>query len=124
MEERILMEAIDLEDEIMSVWSTTDDIDTLLYRYLESSAGPLSEDDISNTLLGIKALHDQRCQRLWDTFEKILANSVMPVKSVLDEQVKLDYDSNGIRFESDPLPCESDEQRQLDSMGLEGLRSG
>ena len=118
------MEAIDLEDEIMSVWSTTDDIDTLLYRYLESSAGPLSEDDISNTLLGIKALHDQRCQRLWDTFEKILANSVMPVKSVLDEQVKLDYDSNGIRFESDPLPCEDDEQRQLDSMGLEGLRSG
>ena len=117
------MEAIDLEDEIMSVWSTTDDIDTLLYRYLESSAGPLSEDDISNTLLGIKALHDQRCQRLWDTFEKILANSVMPVKSVLDEQVKVGYDSNGIRLEG-PLLCEDDEQRQLDSMGLEGLRSG
>ena len=110
------MEANDLEDDIMSVWSTTDDIDTLLYRYLESSAGPLSEDDISNTLLGIKALHDQRCQRLWDTFEKVLANSVMPEMP--------GFDSNGIRFESDPLPCEDDEQRQLDSMGLEGLRSG
>ena len=110
------MEAIDLEDEIMSVWSTTDDIDTLLYRYLESSAGPLSEDDISNTLLGIKALHDQRCQRLWDAFEKVLANSVMPEMS--------GFDSNGIRFESDPLPCESDEQHRLDSMGLESLRSG
>ena len=110
------MEANDLEDEIMSVWSTTDDIDTLLYRYLESSAGPLSEDDISNTLLGIKALHDQRCQRLWDAFEKVLANSVMPEMS--------GFDFNGIRFESDPLPCESDEQRRRDSMGLEGLRSG
>ena len=118
------MNVNDLEDKIMSAWSTADDIDTFLYRYLDSPADPLSEDDISNILLGIKALHDQRCQRLWDTFEKILANSVMPVKSVLDEQVKLDYDSNGIRFESDPLPCESDEQRQLDSMGLEGLRSG
>jgi hypothetical protein len=34
------------------------------------------------------------------------------------------FDSNGIRFESDPLLCKSDEQRRLDSMGLEGLRSG
>ena len=124
------MEAIDLEDEIMSVWSTTDDIDTFLYRYLDSPAGPLSEDDISNTLLGIKALHDQRCQRLWDTFEKVLANSVMPgdlnqirFKSDPNEQVKVSYDSNGIRLEG-PLLCEDDEQRQLDSMGLEGLRSG
>lgn len=100
------MNVNDLEDKIMSVWSTADDIDTFLYRYLDSPAEPLSEDDISNTLLGIKALHDQRCQRLWDAFEKVLANSVMP-----------GFDSNGIRFESDPLPCESDEQRRLDSMG-------
>ena len=106
----------DLEDKIMSVWSTADDIDTFLYRYLDSPAEPLSEDDISNTLLGIKALHDQRCQRLWDAFEKVLANSVSPEMP--------GFDSNGIRFESDPLPCESDEQRRLDSMGLEGLRSG
>ena len=107
------MEAIDLEDEIMSVWSTTDDIDTLLYRYLESSAGPLSEDDISNTLLGIKALHDQRCQRLWDAFEKVLANNVMPVKSATpelsstDDDMALGYDSNGIRLQG-PLLCEDD----------------
>ena len=110
------MKVNDLEDEIMSVWATADDIDTLLYRYLDSPAEPLSEDDISSTLLGIKALHDQRCQRLWDAFEKVLANSVMPEMS--------GFDSNGIRFESDPLLYESDEQRRLDSMGLEGLRSG
>ena len=106
----------DLEDKIMSVWSTVEDIDTFLYRYLDSPAGELSEDDIANTLIGIKTLHDQRCQKLWDSFEKVLANSVMPEVS--------GFDSNGIRFESDPLLCKSDEQRRLDSMGLEGLRSG
>ena len=62
----------DLEDKIMSVWGTSDDIDTFLYRYLDSPAGELSEDDISNTLLGIKTLHDQRCQKLWDAFEEVL----------------------------------------------------
>ena len=107
------MNVNDLEDKIMSTWSTADDIDTFLYRYLDSPAEPLSEDDISNTLFGIKALHDQRCQRLWDTFEKILANSVMPVKSATpelsstDDDMALVYDSNGIRLQG-PLLCEDD----------------
>ena len=91
MEERILMKVNDLEEKIMSVWSTADDIDTFLYRYLDSPAGPLSEDDITNTLLGIKTLHDQRCQRLWDAFEKVLSSRGLPVKSevsnVLEELV-------------------------------------
>ena len=65
----------DLEDKIMSVWGTVEDIDTFLYRYLDSPAGELSEDDISNTLLGIKTLHDQRCQKLWDAFEEVLKSN-------------------------------------------------
>ena len=74
MEKRLLMKVNDLEDKIMSVWGTAEDIDTLLYRYLDSPAERLTEDDISNTLLGIKTLHDQRCQKLWDAFEEGLAN--------------------------------------------------
>ena len=62
----------DLEDKIMSVWGTVEDIDTFLYRYLDSPAAEMTEDDIANTLLGIKALHEQRCQRLWDAFEEVL----------------------------------------------------
>ena len=115
------MNVNDLEDKIMSVWSTADDIDTLLYRYLDSPAEELSKDDISNTLLGMKALHDHRCQKLWDAFGKVLANSVSPEIP--------GFDPNGIRLEpkrkKEPtrwLP--DDEQRRLDSMGLEGLRSG
>ena len=75
MEKRLLMIVNDLEDKIMSVWGTAEDIDTFLYRYLDSPAERLSEDDISNTLLGIKTLHDQRCQKLWDAFEEVLANT-------------------------------------------------
>ena len=88
MEERILMKVNDLEDKIMSVWLTADDIDTFLYRYLDSPAGPLSEDDITNTLLGIKTLHEQRCQRLWDAFEKVLSTRGLPVKSEVSKELE------------------------------------
>ncbi len=109
------MNVNDLEDKIMSTWATADDIDTFLYRYLDSPAEELSKDDISNTLLGIKALHDHRCQKLWDAFEKVVANSVPPEMP--------GFDSNGIRLD-ESLLCKNDEQHRLDSMGLEGLRSG
>ena len=81
----------DLEDKIMSVWGTCEDIDTFLYRYLDSPAGEMSEDDISNTLLGIKILHDQRCQKLWDAFEEVL---------------KSNRDSKGTAVISSPMPDE------------------
>ncbi len=110
----------DLEDKIMSVWGTAEDIDTLLYRCLESPAERLTEDDISNTLLGIKTLHDQRCQKLWDAFEKVVANSMAPEMP--------GFDSNGIRLgeleSNEPRYSEADRKRRIASMGLEGLRSG
>ena len=115
------MKVNELEDKVMGVWATCEDIDTFLYRYLDSPAGDMSEDDIANTLLGIKALHEQRCQRLWDAFEQVVANSIPPEKP--------GFDSNGIRLPDDAAkdPARSvpdDSQRRRDSMGLEGLRSG
>ena len=65
----------DLEDKVMGVWATCEDIDTFLYRYLDSPAAEMTEDDIANTLLGIKALHEQRCQRLWDAFEEVVKST-------------------------------------------------
>ena len=85
------MKVNDLEDKIMSVWSTAEDIDTFLYRYSDSPAAEMSEDDIANTLLGIKALHEQRCQRLWDAFEEVL---------------KSNRDSKGTAVISSPMPDE------------------
>ena len=116
----LIMTVHDLEDKILSMWATADDIDTFLHRYLESPAGDMSEDDIANTFLGIKTLHDQRCQKLWDSFEKVLADSVPPEMP--------GFDSNGIRLDelesNEPRYSEADRKRRLASMGLEGLRSG
>ena len=41
----------DLETEIHSVWDTEKDLDTILYRLLDSSDGPCSEDEIANMLI-------------------------------------------------------------------------
>jgi len=62
----------DLETEIMSVWNTEQDLDTMLYRLMDSSDGPCSEDDIANMLLGLKELHKSRCLKLWDVFETMI----------------------------------------------------
>ena len=116
----LIMTVHDLEDKILSMWATADDIDTFLHRYLESPAGDMSEDDIANTFLGIKTLHDQRCQKLWDAFEKVLADRAPPKMP--------EFDSNGIRLaaleSNEPRYSEADRKRRLASMGLEGLRSG
>ena len=69
------MKVNELEDKGMGVWATCEDIDTFLYRYLDSPAGDMSADDIANTLIGIKALHEQRCQRLWDAFEEVIKST-------------------------------------------------
>jgi len=75
-----LMKVNDLEDKIMKVWSTSDDIDLLLdwisdhvlIYDTDTSAG---EDELMNLLIGIKSLHHQRCHVLFRDFEKVLANS-------------------------------------------------
>ena len=84
------MKVNDLEDKIMSVWRTCEDIGTFLYRYLDSPAGEMSEDHISNTLLGVKTLHDQRCQKLWDAFEEVLKSN-----RVADEIIIRNVDTTG-----------------------------
>jgi hypothetical protein len=66
------MDRFDLETEIMSVWNTENDLDTMLYRLMDSSDGPCSEDDIANMLLGLKELHKSRCLKLWDVFETMI----------------------------------------------------
>lgn len=76
------MKVNELEDKVMGVWATCEDIDTFLYRYLDSPAGDMSEDDIANTLIGIKALHEQRCQRLWDAFEEVIKSTKEKEKEV------------------------------------------
>lgn len=55
----------DLEDAIYKVWQTSDDIETL-YKYHGDAEKPMTEDEVANTLLGLKQLHDMRCWQLMD----------------------------------------------------------
>jgi hypothetical protein len=58
---------IDLESAIMKVWQTGDDID-LLFRHMYDAETPMTEDEVANALVGIKALHDMRMWELNDTY--------------------------------------------------------
>jgi len=58
---------IDLESAIMVVWQTVEDID-LLFRHYGDAPRPMTEDEVMNALLGIKTLHDMRCEHLMDVY--------------------------------------------------------
>ena len=58
---------VDLESAIMLAWQTSEDID-LLYKHHSDHPIPMTEDQVATALLGIKALHDMRCEALMDTY--------------------------------------------------------
>ena len=62
---------IDLESAIMVAWQTSEDIE-LLFKHHGDAPRPMTEDEIGNALLGIKMLHDMRCEHLMDTYCKKL----------------------------------------------------
>ena len=71
-----------LEEEIQKVWGAVEDLDTILYRIMDASEGPPSEDDITTMLMGLKEIHNSRCMKLWDVFE----NMVQQKNSFLSEE--------------------------------------
>jgi hypothetical protein len=60
---------IDLEDAISNVWVTKNDIELLIWRYIDHPA-PMTEDEVWNHLAGIASILDLRCEKLWDTYCK------------------------------------------------------
>lgn len=65
-----MTDRFDLEQGIMKCWNITDDIDMLCESVLESE---MSKDDISNVLIGLKALYDIKFDKLFRQFEELLA---------------------------------------------------
>ena len=49
----------DLEQAIMQCWQTSDDLE-LFFRYHGDAPTPMTEDEVANTLLGLKLLNDMR----------------------------------------------------------------
>jgi hypothetical protein len=61
----------DIEQEIMKVWSTVDDVRVLRWAHLDREE-PLTEDELANTLLGIETLLSLRCEHLFEVYSKLL----------------------------------------------------
>jgi len=74
-----------LEEDIYKVWGTVEDLDTILYRIMDASVGPPSEDEITTMLMGLKEIHNSRCMKLWDVFETM----VQQKNSFLTEEVTM-----------------------------------
>jgi hypothetical protein len=56
---------IDLEDAIHMAWRTSDDLN-MFYKHHGDHPKPMTEDEVSNMILGIKQLHDMRMEALMD----------------------------------------------------------
>ena len=59
----------DLEQEIMSCWNITTDLNVLLEEVIE---GDLSKDQVSNVLLGLHQLYEIKFNKLFRTFEQYI----------------------------------------------------
>ena len=71
----------DLEEAISEVFTSNEELETLLYRIGDSPVTP-SEDEVMNILIGIIALNKVRYEKLWNTFESLTANGVISNKNI------------------------------------------
>jgi hypothetical protein len=60
---------IDLESAIMKAWQIVDDLD-LFFRYYGDAEKPMTEDQVANTLLGLKQIQEMRMWELMDTYSR------------------------------------------------------
>jgi len=62
------MDKYELEQAIMQAWLTADDLQLLIEMCSDANVGK----DIQNVLIGIKTLHNLRCEKLFSTYERVL----------------------------------------------------
>jgi hypothetical protein len=60
----------DLEQDIMNCWSVVDDIKELNRCMLDRRK--MTEDEISNYLLGLETIYQVKFERLFETFEMLI----------------------------------------------------
>ena len=72
-----MKDRIDLEEAITEVFAYDEELETIIYK-LGNSPAPPREDEMRNMLIGIKELNKARFEKLWNTFEAMLANGAIP----------------------------------------------
>lgn len=65
------MKLHELEDLIMAAWMTKEDIDSVLWVLLDREKKP-DEDEVSNLLIGLHAMHDARMTKLFQGYDTVL----------------------------------------------------
>ena len=58
-----------MEDKIMRVWATSDDLEDFITHYYEGTQR-MTDDEVFNVVWGIKELHDIRMQQLFEAFKR------------------------------------------------------
>ena len=76
-----MKDRFDLEEAISDVFTSNEELETLLYRIGDSPVTP-SEDEVMNILIGIIALNKVRYEKLWNTFEALIGNGTITNKGV------------------------------------------
>lgn len=69
--EEVMSNRFDLEEQILDCWNVTKDLNTLAEGVIEQN---LSQDDISNALIGLKTMYELKHDKLWKTFELLIAS--------------------------------------------------
>ena len=75
------MNRFDLEEAMSALYNLGDDIDVILHSYMDAKIRP-TEDDMANMLIGVKALHNARYQKMWQIFEDLIKNGTISSKGV------------------------------------------
>lgn len=78
------MDRFDLEDAMSALYNMSDDIDAILHSYMDAKVRP-TEDDMANMLIGAKALHNARYQRMFQIFEQLIKEGVIKNNNIEEE---------------------------------------
>ena len=69
-----MSDRFDLEQQILECWKIIDDIKLLDKNVLEGKVegGTLTQDEISNFLLGLETIYNLKFEQMFDTFSKLV----------------------------------------------------
>ena len=70
------MDRFTLEDDITRVLDIDEMLDDLMYLIGDSPERP-TEDDMINTIIGIKSILNIRHSKMWNTFEQLVKNGTI-----------------------------------------------
>ena len=79
-----MADIFDLEQNILKCWNITDDIDEFLEQYLDGEK-EMTQDDISNYMIGLTSIYKVKFERLWSNFEEICGEYHKLKKGIKDE---------------------------------------